>query len=378
MTAIIHPTFDDHTADHAGDPEQVFREQLERTITTRLVAAARVGWTPDDIRHLIGSATDLFLHAALPEVEEFAPATVRAAWLRQIHGPRSGEATISELETISGRLSALPGFQDTDLLTDLHLLHDRDLEAGDLSAEQRRAQQRITGLLKKAESTTFAPEAETLVAKAQQLRQRYRIDHLDLEDPGPGEVVSVRMRLRAPWVRQQFLLLGRVAHANSCRTVLERSVDIASLIGHPDDVRHTAELFASLNHQRDYFMRTSPGAHEAARTGQTSAYRRSFLYSYAVRIGDLLLDAAADTPVTPTEQRDILPVLASRADAAREATDQLFRHTRSMSFRHGHHARGAVDGVRAAERAHLGPDAPGVEDSAAGDGTNPSRAQSHR
>jgi hypothetical protein len=373
MTAIIHRL----SPEQATDPEQVFREQLEHTITSRLVGAARAGWTPDDIRHVIGSVADLFLYAALPDVEASAPAAVRAAWLRQTHGPRSGEATIGELEAVAGQLFSLPTFQDTDLLTDLHLLHDRDLEAAGLSAEQRRAQQRITGLLKKAESTTFAAEAETLVAKAQQLRQRYRIDHLDPAGPGPGEVVSVRIRLRTPWVRQQFLLLGRVAHANSCRTVLERSVDIASLIGHPDDVRHTAELFASLNHQRDYFMRTSPGAHEATRTGQTSAYRRSFLYSYAVRIGDLLLDAA-DVPVTPAEKRDILPVLASRVDAARAATNRLFRHTRSMSFRHGHHPTGAVDGVRAAERSHLGPEGTGVEGGVEGTGTNPSPGPADR
>lgn len=377
MTAIIHPIIPAAT-DRTADPEQVFREQLEYTITTRLVDAARAGWTPDDLRHVIGSTADLFLHAALPEVEDCAPPAVRAAWLRQTHGPRSGEASISELEAINDKLFRLPTFQDTDLLTDLHLLHDRDLEAAGLSAEQRRAQQRITGLLKKAESTTFAAEAETLVAKAQQLRQRYRIDHIHLEDPDTHEVVSVRIRLRAPWVRQQFLLLGRVTHANSCRTVLERSVGIASLIGHPDDVRHTAELFSSLNHQRDYFMRTSPGAHEAARTGQTSAYRRSFLYSYAVRIGDLLLDAAADTPVTPAEKRDILPVLASRANAARDAASQLFRHTRSMSFQHEHHPTGAADGVRAAERSHLGPEATGVAGGGEDAGTNPSPGRPQR
>lgn len=362
MTAIIHPTFPTAPA-HTADPEQVFREQLEHTITTQLVAAARTGWTPDDIRHVIGSAADLFLHAALPEVEASAPATIRAAWLRQSHGPRSGEATISELETISRKLATLPGFQDTDLLTDLHLLHDRDLEAGDLSAEQRRAQQRITGLLKKAESTTFAAEADSLVAKAQQLRQRYRIDNACPGglSPAPGDLVSVRIRLAAPWVRQQFLLLSRVSFANSCRAVLFRGIGIASLIGHPDDVRHVAELFNSLNHQRVYFMRTSPGAREAARAGQTSAYRRAFLFSYAIRVGDLLTSAADEVSLTPHEAENALPVLARRDEVAGVAADRLFPRTTGMAFGHGHHASGSADGVRAAERSRLEPGGRSVE-----------------
>ncbi|QGU05079.1 DUF2786 domain-containing protein [Corynebacterium comes] len=348
------------------DPERVHREELQWTIVDRILAAARLGWAPDDIRHLVGSSVDPFLAVARPQVEAVAPDTVRAAWRRQCHSPdnrHTGECATGRMETIAEKLRDLPVFRDTELLTDLHLLRGRDLDPAGLSTDQRRAQQRITGLLKKAESTTFAAEAEALVAKAQQLRQRYRIDNVQSGhlSPEPGDVVSLRVRLTAPWVRQQFLLLSRVSFANSCRSILNRSVAIASLIGHADDVRHVAELFASLNHQRDYFMRTAPGAHEAARERQTLAYRRSFLFSYAIRIGDLLTAAAEEVALTPHEEKNILPVLAHRGVMSGAATDRLFPHTTGISFGHEHHASGAADGVRAAERSRLEPQGPAME-----------------
>lgn len=369
MTVSILPTFpasDAATEESFVDPEFLFRQELQWTIVDRLVVAACLGWVPDDLRHLFGPAVDPFLATAHPQVMARAPETIRGAWGRQCHtaaNPRASDFPIGEMEKIAHRLREIPSLVDADLLTDVHLLHDHDLDSTGLSAEQRRAQQRITGLLKKAESTTFEAEAESLVAKAQQLRQRYRIDHLPPTDSSAeaADVVAVRIRLKAPWVRQQFLLLARVARANSCRSILSGSVGIASLVGHPDDVRHVAELFVSLNHQRDFFMRNSPGAEEAARTGHTAAYRRSFLYSYANRIGDLLTEATDDVAVTATEEKNVLPVLAFRDVAAEDAVGQLFPHTRGMSFGHEHHATGSADGVRAAERSHLGPAGVAVE-----------------
>lgn len=373
MTPSILPAFTDAFASYdaamaesLADPEHVRREELQWTIVDRLVLAACRGWTPDDVRHLLDSSVDPFLAAAHHRVAAVAPDTVRAAWQRQCRQPgnrRTTECATGRMEEIADRLRILPDFNDTELLTDLPLLQERDTGPAGLSVEQRRALQRITGLLKKAESTTFAAEADSLVAKAQQLRQRYRIDNACPGglSPTPGDLVSVRIRLAAPWVRQQFLLLSRVSFANSCRAVLFRGIGIASLIGHPDDVRHVAELFNSLNHQRVYFMRTSPGAREAARAGQTSAYRRAFLFSYAIRVGDLLTSAADEVSLTPHEAENALPVLARRDEVAGVAADRLFPRTTGMAFGHGHHASGSADGVRAAERSRLEPGGRSVE-----------------
>lgn len=373
MTPSLLPAFteafaayDAAMADSLADPEHVHREELQWTIVDRLIIAACRGWTPDDVRHLLGSDVDPFLVTAHPRVLAVAPDRVRAAWRSQCPTPvdrRTAECATLRMETIAARLLNLPDFADAGLLTDLSLLRDHHPDTAGMTVEQRRALQRITGLLKKAESTTFAAEAESLVAKAQQLRQRYRIDNAagGGHPSAPDQVVSLRMRLTAPWVRQQFLLLSRVAFANSCRSVLQGSVGIASLIGHPDDVRHVAELFTSLNHQRDYFMRTSPGAREAALAGQTSAYRRSFLFSYAIRIGDLLTAAADEVSLTPHEEENALPVLARRDEVSGATADRLYPHTTGISFRHGHHRTGSADGVRAAERSRLAPGGRSVE-----------------
>lgn len=351
--------------DFADITEELYRDSLREIIIARLGHAARLGWTPDDLRHLTGSAVDPYLpiaHQSVADDAAFTHDNVRLAWHRQIRfisGARE-ETTIADLETMSNALAYLPPLSDTTILTDLHVLHDLDVDAVDMSAEQRRALQRITGLLKKAESTTFSAEAESLVAKAQQLRQRYRIDHATVSGD-LGEVVSIRVRMSAPWVRLQFLLMVNIALANSCRSVITSDIGIATLIGHPDDVRHTAELFASLNHQRDYFMRHSPGAHEAARTGQTSAYRRSFQFTYARRIGELLSTAANDVTVTEQEERSSLPVLARRDRTAEFTSAEIFPHTTRMSISFGGHDGGATDGFQAADSSHLGAAHKGLE-----------------
>lgn len=331
----------------------------EQTMTNELITAARQGWTPDDLRHVLGPAVVPLLRAAHPRVPGVAHPRIAAAWDRHLGEVADDTPAAPDhraRQVLAGDLWHLPAFTDTDVYTDRHaLLRGGDAASGP-SPAQRRARQRITGLLRKARSTTFAAEAESLVAKAQQLRQRYRLEHALDEGPEElGDVVSVRVHLHAPWIRFQFLLLGSVAVPNSCRTVLSGEVGIATLLGHPDDVRHCLELFTSLNHQRDYFMRHSPGATAAHRRGQTSAYRRSFLFAYANRILDLLHQATMDVPADAGASGGALPVLARRDAVAEEVRDRIFPHTSGMSFGHRHCHSGSTDGVAAAERSHLGP-----------------------
>lgn len=334
-----------------------YRAALQFMLSDRLIHLARHGWAPDDLRHVAGPTIDPHLRSVLRQVTAVASDRIRAAWQRQCRPPslrRRPLAPVSELEPLLEAVDGLPCLSGTDDLTDLACLQSAGADT--LTPEQQRARHRITGLLKKAESTTFSEEAETLIAKAQQLRQRYRIDSLDGDDTAPGAVVTVRIHLTAPWVRFQHLLLANIAVANSCRAILSTEVGIAALVGHPDDVQHTAELFASLNRQRDHFMRHSPGAAAAAHRGETAAYRRSFLQSYAYRIGDLLTEATSSTETSPEEQARALPVLAKRSVIAEEAFARIFPHTATLSMSHRFHAPGATDGIRAAERSHLGPE----------------------
>ncbi|MDO5511413.1 DUF2786 domain-containing protein [Corynebacterium sp.] len=348
-----------HTPHFPVDVDPFRHSALTVMLTDRILSLARDGWTPEDFRHITGPRINRYLRTALKQATAAAPERVAAAWLRQCRPPTRRDrqdAPLAEMQALLGVLNGLPPLQGAEDLTDLSSLR---AAAGEDAAtpEQRKARERISGLLAKAESTTFAHEAESLVAKAQQLRQRYRIDTLDpLAADVPGNVVALRIHLTAPWVRFQHLLLGSIAAANSCRAVLVTPVDIATLVGHPDDVLHTAELFASLNRQRDYFMRTSPGAATAAARGETSAYRRSFLQSYAHRIGDLLTEATASTETSPQERTSVLPVLARRSEVTEHAFSEMFPGTTPMSLGHRFHAPGATDGIRAAERSHLGPE----------------------
>ncbi len=329
-----------------------------QTVLDELVAAAARGWTPDDLRHVLGTGVTVLLREAHPRALAVAHPRIAAAWNRQhrtLVGVTATEPDHDTRRTLAGKLMNLPPFTDADTYTDQHALLRNGGVGAEATPEQLRVHQRITGLLRKARSTTFAAEAEALVAKAQQLRQRYRIEHaLDDGPEEPDDVVSLRVHLHAPWVRFQFLLLSSVALPNSCRTVLSRSIGTATLLGHPADVRHCLDLFTSLNHQRDYFMRHSPGAAYAAHCGETTAYRRSFLFAYANRIMDLLDTATADVPTDTEIPGKTLPVLARRDRAAERMRESLFPHTSGMCFGHSPHLSGAVDGTVAAERSHLG------------------------
>ncbi|HHU66549.1 DUF2786 domain-containing protein [Corynebacterium sp.] len=336
-----------------------FNDISHETIINELAFAAARGWTPDDLRHTLGPVVIPFLRESRPHLFAVTHTRIAAAWDRQLRtlvSDTTAEPDHGTLRALAVELVSLPAFTDADTYVEQHVLLRHNRAATGDSPEQVRARQRITGLLRKARSTIFPAEAESLVAKAQQLRQRHRIEHaLDDVPEDPEDVVSVRIHLHAPWVRFQFLLLGSVAFPNSCRTVLSDSIGIATLVGHPDDVRHCLELFASLNHQRDYFMRHSPGATHASHHGQTSAYRRSFLFAYANRILDLLDTATTDVPTEQGTSGNALPVLARRDRAAEEMRDRIFPHTSGIRFGHSHHHPGASDGIAAAERSHLGP-----------------------
>ncbi|GAB3690065.1 DUF2786 domain-containing protein [Corynebacterium nasicanis] len=357
MSAHLPPLSFDDAPSSAPSSTDAYRTALQTLVIDRLVHLAREGWTPDDIRHVLGHTVDPHLRFALRTATMVAPDRVSAIWTRQSRppAPRTSRSTpLPELESLWDSLSSdLPPLGGTADLIDLAALQNAEGSQA-LSTEQVRARKRISGLLKKAESTTFAHEAESLVAKAQQLRQRYRIDSLDPDIP--DDMVTARLHLSAPWVRFQHLLLSNIAVSNSCRAVLLGNVDISSLVGHPDDVRYTAELFTSLNRQRDYYMRHSPGAADAALRGETAAYRRSFLQTYAYRIGDLLTEATTSTTVSTEEVASALPVLARRSALAEDAFARNFPGSTSLTMGHRFHAPGATDGIHAAERSHLGPE----------------------
>lgn len=361
---------------HQGPVPEQLRQQYHRELTDSiyfaLLQAAAKGWTPDDLRHLLTSQVDHLLFLVTHRVcggerteggVDVAEPT-RAAWQRQCHPVEEVALSTAALENIRDRLRGLRPLHDAVLLTDTHAVEEQDRAFAALSPEQRKAHHRITALLKKAEATNFEGEADVLVAKAQQLRQRYRIESLlfardSLAGAAGPELVAHRVYLHSPWVRHQFSLLSGVAQTNSCATMLLTRDGISTVVGQSDDVRHVADLFASLNRQRDHFMRTSPGAHEAASRGETSAYRRSFMVAYTAHITVLLADATRHASAGNPGHRETLPVLAARGHRAQQTLAGLFPRSRSITFT-SRHPGGHRDGVSAARQTRLGGDAAGL------------------
>lgn len=363
--------------DTTGAPNEQTRKQYTRELLDQihegLVRAARLGWTPNDLRHLLSSKIDHLLFRALHRVAEPGAAgggkavitePTRAAWQRQCHPVGEIPLSTGTLESIISQLRRIPPLRDQVLLGDTDAVEDRDSAFAALTPEQRKAHHRIIALLKKAEATNFEGEADVLVAKAQQLRQRYRIESVLLarettDDVDHTELIAQRVYLRAPWIKHQFSLLAGVARTNSCASMLLTRDGIATVLGRDDDVRHVSDLFASLNRQRDHFMRTAAGAHQAADRGETSAYRRSFMVAYTAHITVLLDDAARHASNESLAHRRTLPVLAARGVRAQQKLSELFPRARSISLTSRHPA-GYRDGVDAAHQSHLGGDAAGL------------------
>ncbi|MFD2763594.1 DUF2786 domain-containing protein [Micromonospora eburnea] len=240
---------------------------------------------------------------------------------------------------------------------------------------------RVRALLAKAESTTFAAEAEALTGKAQELMARHSIDAalLDATAERPDQPSGVRLGTDAPYAAAKALLIQEVAAANRCESVWSDDLGFATVLGFPADLAAVELLHTSLLVQATTAMlrgrgerRTDSGRGERRtdsgrgerRTGggrRTKGYDESFLNAFALRIGERLRAATSAADRAAAEERGddrLLPVLAARSDAVRERVDQLFpgvtRHRLQVRD-----AEGWASGTSAADRASLDVGSPG-------------------
>jgi len=212
---------------------------------------------------------------------------------------------------------------------------------------------KVRALLAKAESTTFAEEAEALTAKAQALMDRHAIDRAVLAEAsgsagGPeGRTVLVE----APYARPKFQLLSELARANRCRAVLETRSGVATVVGFPEDQETVELLYTSLLVQATRAM-LHRGTDARSRT---RAYRQAFLLAYAARIGQRLREAAAAAVADATRAHggSLLPVLQGREDAVERHLADAFPRLRSMRVTASDPA-GYAAGHAAADRARIG------------------------
>ncbi|GAA4471402.1 DUF2786 domain-containing protein [Rhodococcus olei] len=217
---------------------------------------------------------------------------------------------------------------------------------------------RIRGLLAKAESTEFTEEAETLTAKAQELMTRHSVTETLLSAGAADRAVVVRARrihLDRPYSKQKGLLLTTVGEANHVSTLYNAVDAIATVVGTPADLERVDLLFTSLLVQATQAMRS-----EHTRGASSAAFRRAFLYGFAVRIGQRLTEAekaATAQAVVDADARfgDLLPLLTRRSDAVQAEVDRLFGpRLRSWGFTVSDLG-GVAAGRSAADAAHLDP-----------------------
>ncbi|PSL56826.1 uncharacterized protein DUF2786 [Saccharothrix carnea] len=177
---------------------------------------------------------------------------------------------------------------------------------------------RVRGLLAKAESTAFPDEAEALSAKAQELVTRYALERMPLDAP---TTTSRRLWLDKRYFDGKAQVVHVVAEANRCRAVVY-DLGFVALVGEELDLEIVELLSASLLVQA---TRAMVAAGEKARKGdeeRSAVFRKSFLLSYAHRIGERLR-AANEVP----DDDRLLPVLAERKKAVEEYFGAMFSRT---------------------------------------------------
>ena len=203
---------------------------------------------------------------------------------------------------------------------------------------------RVRALLAKAESTDFPEEADAFTTKAQELMARHRIDHALLV-AATGErdqPITRRFAIDNPYEAPKSLLLQVVAEANSCRAVWAKRFGFTTIVGFAADLESTELLFTSLLVQATRAMTQAKPSTDRYGRNTTRSFRQSFLTSYASRIGERL-DAATeevqDEMTASTGNANLLPVLAARDDAVRDAFEaqfpELTQHTTNINNREG-------------------------------------------
>ncbi len=215
---------------------------------------------------------------------------------------------------------------------------------------------RVRALLAKAESTTFAEEAEALTAKAQELMARHAIDEAMLDGGttmGDGPL-GVRLAVDDPYASAKSLLLSEVASANSCRAVWSKVFGFSTVFGFENEVEFVEVLYTSLLVQATTAMNAAGPQVDRYGRSRTRSFRQSFLVAYATRIGDRLraAEAAGRASATLEYGGALLPVLADRSSAVDDVVDSAFPKMREQSFGMSNYA-GWAAGSAAADLASL-------------------------
>ncbi len=377
ISDALTPMWDAGVADAASD-----------ALRTATVAAWEHGWQPADLVHAVGrklTAPDrrLLIAVAVADAGEWRQhPTPDPAWLDQVDelegelstGPPTGAVgsggvvgswarmervvapeALRRAATLLGVLWGLPRLPPIgDPPSAWGRARPRPQTAPAPAGIDERMLNRVRALLSKAESTEFAPEAEALTAKAQELMARYSIDQALVaaagSGPGVGEAPrSRRVLIHDPYAKGKSYLLAEVAGANRCEAVWSKDAGFSSVFGFSTDLAVTDILYTSLVSQCSSAMVTA-----SKDIVQPRRFRESFVLSFAIHIGKRLAAATAATVAEAAAELgdSLLPVLAARTDQVEAARDEAFPSLRANRIRVTD-GRGWAAGQAAAELAHL-------------------------
>ncbi|MFG1818677.1 DUF2786 domain-containing protein [Kribbella sp. NPDC049174] len=356
--------------------------QVDRCLQGFLTALVRAtwerGWTPADVvqhgrRQLDPGIEPLLLAAISAEHKAYRHTTIDPRWLDQLTdlgvsqpftelsltrwaaAARVGRyLTLHHALSLAGFLQALP------ILARLYPLPGASSVRRHAPAVPANGKMlaRIRGLLAKAEATEFPDEAEALSGKAQELMAKFSLDRALVEaDPAveiPDDSAARRLWVDTPYVSAKAQLVGAVASANRCRTVVIDQLAVVTIVGEELDLQLTEILSTSLLVQANRAM-LAAGKH-IGRRGEslTRSFRQSFLMAYAQRIGERLQAASAATQAAvPEADADrLLPVLTKREEQVDALFTKLFPNTTTRRTRITNGA-GWEAGLTAADQAQL-------------------------
>jgi len=373
-------------ADRPG--EAGWRRTAERLLTDYLQSAVsrawHRGWQPTDLvrfasRQLSNRHVSLTRVAIAAQMQRYAAATIDPRWTAQLsdlearvrwrpdQNPLQAWAEAQNTEwsaAVSCALEVLDLVGGLPELEKLTPVPGTARETGSTAHAQRaaideRVLSRIRALLAKAESTTFAAEAETFTAGAQALMARHSIDHAllaALDQSSCEDPTGRRIGIDNPYDVPKAMLLGAVAEANRCRTVWSRELGFSTAIGFPADLDAVELLFTSLLVQATTAMMQAGSRTDGYGRSRTRSFRQSFLTGYASRIGQRLAEATGTQTTQAANEptgRNLLPVLAARNEAVDEAVVAMFPRMTNHVMGSVTHREGWFSGLSAADRAAL-------------------------
>ena len=192
---------------------------------------------------------------------------------------------------------------------------------------------RIRKLLAKAEGAGTPDEAEIYTGKAVELMARHGVDEALLAATGPPRadpIGRVKIDIDDPYSGAKARLLGWIASALRCRWVMHDhrggKVSAVTVFGFASDRERAELLYTSLLLQTTSQL---AAVRPSDPRESVAAYRRSWIYGFAARVHQRLLEAEREvvTEVTSTNGTgapSVELVLADRGSAVDRAYEQEF------------------------------------------------------